>query len=389
MKYAPLVWAALLRKPAEGVLMLLAVTAAFTLFAVMVGLNATYRAVVDSARMDRIVVYQKFPDSSPGGMPLAVGGVLARVAGVTAVGAENVLPTYYQVRSNSVTVIGVDAAMRNARPEIPLSPEQWDRLRTTPTGVFITRANAKRSHLREGDPLPLVPLDAAAIGGRKSLVFTVLGVMTDDPQWDYRLALANFRYVDSLRSPDQQGLVSGFRLAVANPSRAIAIAHQIDRRFANSGSPTRSQPLKLSVQTSANFGLPIEAITWTVGAAGLFVVLLLVANAIAESVDERMPQFAVLATIGFSHAGIRALVFAESFAPCFAGAVIASVLAPRVAAIPRNLVPPDFSGLPPYMFWFEQFSSAIVFAVLLSLIGSAVPLLKLQRMNVAAVLAGR
>lgn len=389
MKYAPLLWSALLRKPVEALLMLLAITAAFTLFGIMVGLNATYRVVVASARMDRIVVSQKFPDSSPGGMPLALGGVLARVDGVTAVGAEMGLPAYYQTRANAVTVLAMDEGMRTARSEIPLSAAQWDQLQSTPSGVFITRANARRLHLTQGDPFPLVPLDIAAVAGRRSLEFTVLGVMNDDPQWDYRLALANSRYVDSLRSPDQQGLVWEFRLAVRDPSRSGEIAHQIDRRFANSGTATRSQPLRASLQTSANFGLPIEAVTWTVGAAGLFVVLLLVGNAITESIDSRRAEFAVLSTIGFSNAVVYALIFAETLLPCMAGAVIASALSPRLAALPRNLIPPGFAGLPPNMFRSEELSWALVCALLLSLIVSVVPSLKLQRMNVAAVLSGR
>ena len=42
MKYFPLVWSAIWRKPTEAVLIWLAVTASFTLFGFMVGLHAAF-----------------------------------------------------------------------------------------------------------------------------------------------------------------------------------------------------------------------------------------------------------------------------------------------------------------------------------------------------------
>ncbi len=388
MKYAPLVWAALWRKPAESILTLLAVTAAFTLFGIMIGLKATYQVVIDTARLDRVLVNQKFPDSSPDGMPIALAQTLAHFDGVTAVGAQRGMDAYYQGRKNILTLLGVDEGMRAAWPEIPLTPAQWDRLSATPTGVYITRANARRLHLKNGDRMPLVPVNAQAVG-QASLELTVLGVMDDYAQWDYREVLANFRYLDSLLTPDHRGHVWGFRLAVRDPARAVDIGRNIDRYFANSGSPTRSLPLKLNVQTSANFGLPIESITWTVGIAGLFVVLLLVGNAIAESVDERLPEFAVLTTIGYRRTGLLALVFVEALIPCLIGAILGSALAPWLSDIPRNLIPPGFGGLPPAMFWSQELSYAIAFALLLSLVASTAPLLKLRRLDVAAAMAER
>ena len=43
MKYLPLVWAAILRKPARAILTLLSIVMAFTLFGLTIGLNATFR----------------------------------------------------------------------------------------------------------------------------------------------------------------------------------------------------------------------------------------------------------------------------------------------------------------------------------------------------------
>ena len=45
MKYLPLVWAAIRRKPARAILTLLSVVVAFTLFGMMIGMNATIAAL--------------------------------------------------------------------------------------------------------------------------------------------------------------------------------------------------------------------------------------------------------------------------------------------------------------------------------------------------------
>ncbi|HEV2704168.1 MAG TPA: hypothetical protein VGV09_21265, partial [Steroidobacteraceae bacterium] len=76
---------ALLRRPAEAALILLAVTFGFALLGFMLALNATSRAFIDSARSDRIYVNSRF--SSPNGLPLALEQQIKAIAGVTGVGA--------------------------------------------------------------------------------------------------------------------------------------------------------------------------------------------------------------------------------------------------------------------------------------------------------------
>ncbi|HXR90663.1 MAG TPA: hypothetical protein VN750_10310 [Steroidobacteraceae bacterium] len=50
MKYAPLIWSALWRKPADAVLTWLTVTVAFVLLGLMLGVNATVRLPALSGR---------------------------------------------------------------------------------------------------------------------------------------------------------------------------------------------------------------------------------------------------------------------------------------------------------------------------------------------------
>lgn len=87
MKYFPLIWSAIWRKPTEAVLVWLAVIASFTLFGLMVGLHASYDQVVATARLDRIYVNERFPSASAADilLPVSVRDEIARVEGVSAV----------------------------------------------------------------------------------------------------------------------------------------------------------------------------------------------------------------------------------------------------------------------------------------------------------------
>ena len=83
--------------------------------------------------------------------------------------------------------------------------------------------------------------------------------------------------------------------------------------------------------------------TWPVAAAGIFMILLLTANGIAQSVRERTPEFAVLETLGYRPSTLLTLVFAEAAIPCLAGAVLGAVFAILLSSVPTAFLPAALS----------------------------------------------
>jgi predicted lysophospholipase L1 biosynthesis ABC-type transport system permease subunit len=116
---------------------------------------------------------------------------------------------------------------------------------------------------------------------------------------------------------------------------------------------------------------------------GLFVVLLLVGNGIADSVQERTAELAVLSTLGFSDGRIRGLVFAEAFIPCLVGAIAGTAGAPLLTAVPRRLLPPGVGGEPAPTLWIAAVAMAVACAFLIAIAGATIPMLRLSRLNVA------
>ncbi len=390
MKYFPLVWAALWRKPAEAVLIWLAVTSSFTLFGLMVGLHATYDRLIENSRMDRLYINARFGNASPMGilLPFALRDQIAHVEGVSAVSAVDYLRGYYQEPHQRVSIYAVDEDMRKAWPELPLTNAQWDQLLATPTGIFISRLQAATLGLKAGDRLPLITPSVTRADGAPTWNFQVLGVMPTMPGYD-SLILGNLSYVDNSMPLAVQGYAWEFRVAVRDATKANDISVRIDQGLANSSSPTLTIPDKVAEIDAVNSGISVASKTWPIAAGGIFMILLLTANGIAQSVRERTPEFAILTTIGYSQSTLMGLVIAEAAIPCVVGAGIGMGLAVLLARLPTGYLPTDLASLPKPTLSPGVFAFSLVCALLLALVGAVIPLQHLRRMSVIDALAGR
>jgi putative ABC transport system permease protein len=390
VKYFPLVWAALWRKPAESILVWLAVAVSFALFGLMVGLHATYDRLIENSRLDRLYINARFPYANPMGvlLPFALRGQIAHVAGVSAVGAVYWLRGYYQEPHQRMTVYAVDEYVQQAWPELPLTAAQWRQLFATPSGIFITRSRAAMLGLKAGDTLPLITPATTRADGAPSWEFQVLGVVPDMPGHEL-LILGNLGYVDNSLPQALQGYTGEFRVAVRDAAEANDVSVRIDRGLANSSTPTLTIPDKVSEIDSVNSGISVASKTWPVAAAGIFMILLLTANGIAQSVRERTPEFAVLRTIGYGQSTLMGLVIAEAAIPCVSGAGIGMGLALLLTRLPTHFLPPDLASLPKPNLSVGVFAFSLACALLLALLGAVIPLQRLRRLSVTDALAGR
>ncbi len=389
MKYFPLVWCAIWRKPTEAVLIWLAVTASFALFGLMVGLHASYDQIIANARLDRIYVNARFPSASTGILlPVAARGQIARVVGVSAVGGVYYLQGYYQDPHQRARIRAVDEHMRLARPEWPLTPAQWEQLLATPSGIFVSRGPAARLGVKRGDTVPVTTAPGTRDDGAPAWEFHVLGVVPDLPGHQ-PVILGNFSYVDNSMPLPLRGYAQEFLVAVKDGAPAEDVAVQIDETLTNSSTPTLSIPERVAEVDTVNSGVSVASKTWPVAGAGIFMILLLSANGIAQSVRERIPEFAVLKTLGFGHSTLMGLVFAEAAIPCFAGAVVGLGVAKLVSGVPSNYLPTDLGYLPKPTLSLAVLFVSLVCALVLALASTVIPIRRLRYLSVTDALAGR
>jgi putative ABC transport system permease protein len=115
-------------------------------------------------------------------------------------------------------------------------------------------------------------------------------------------------------------------------------------------------------------------------------ILLLVANGIAQSVRQRAAQLAVLRTIGFRDIDIMGLIFCEAAIPCLAGAVLGTLIALPLAHWPTSLLPGDFASLPQPTLSASVMLRVVGLGALLACASSVVPLIRIGRMSVVSQL---
>jgi putative ABC transport system permease protein len=173
---------------------------------------------------------------------------------------------------------------------------------------------------------------------------------------------------------------------VSDPGNADKVAQAIDALSANSDHETKTQTANAFNASFAkqigNIGLIVEAIM----AAVFFTLILLTGNTMAQAVRERIPELAVLKTLGFSNRGVLALVLAEATVLLLLGGVIgmaiASVLAPALSKGSGGMIrlPPIGAGN-----WVE----GLVLMILIGIIVGVLPALRGMRLKIVDALAGR
>jgi putative ABC transport system permease protein len=384
MKYLPLVWAAVMRKPTRAVLTLLSVMLAFTLFGLTIGMNATFAKVQEEARDDRIFTFARF-----GGLvPVALARQIENMPGVQMVASSNFIPGYIRDPKNRVFVQMGDEKIPKVVPEWPITPAQWQMIRDDRQGMLVSKTQADRWHLKAGDTLTIASPVAKKADGSVSWTFHVVAVTPDINYMSQGYLFGNFDYMDKARMLSDQGKTGQFRVKISDPSKTAEIAEKIDKTFANSPTPLETLTEKVAFDVSSGTGMDIASVDREVALAGMFMVLFLTANGLAQAVRERFAEFATLKTIGFSDNGVIALVFAEAAIPCLLGAGLGIGFAAVISNVMPHFLPPG-QGLPIPTMTVMVFVWAGLCAALVAFASSALPALRLKQMDIATALSGR
>jgi putative ABC transport system permease protein len=198
--------------------------------------------------------------------------------------------------------------------------------------------------------------------------------------------VGNYKYFDKARAANQ-GTVNTVIAQIANPNRAAEISQAIDDLFANSPAPTRTLPEKVALQSGLQALGDVNVLTRTVIGAVLFMLLFLTGNTMMQSVRERIPELAMMKTLGFSDARIIALVFAESLILCALAGLAGLLVVKFGFGLIEDKLPNGVATL--MLVNWRGLLTGFGFALAVALISALVPALRVRRLNVVDALAGR
>jgi putative ABC transport system permease protein len=381
LKYLPLVWSGLWRKPARTVFTLLSIAVAYVLFGLLSGIDAGFAHTLEVSRMDRLFTDSRFGAA----MPLSYGEQIASVPGVNVVAPRSGLIGYFQDPKNFVYVLCADRRFFSLRPEITISAQQLEMLLKTRTGAAVSAEQARKYGWKVGDKVPIQTKTPQA-DGNQVWTFDIVAIVDDVNRpggggW----FIANYAYLDEGRVTEK-GTITRFLVRIRDPERGGQIGRQIDKLFANSPVATRTSSERSGAQSGVKFFGDVNFLTSAVLGAVFFMLLFLSGNTMLQSVRERIPEFGVLKALGFSDNTVLSLVVAESVLLCLLAAtagLLASKLIIPIASDPLS----DFVLLlqVPWTAMLRGLGLASIVAFLSSLL----PALRVKQLDVVEALVKR
>ena len=381
MKWLPLLWTALRRKPARTVYTLLSIVIAFLLVGIMSGLNAAFAERIENARIDRIVVTARYG----AWFPIAYLDQIARMGGVTDIVPSAYIEATYQEPTNRLFIEMTDKRLLAVQPEMTLTPENLAELERVQDGIILSRGLADRLRVSVGDRIPL-ETDRVYQDGTRTWGFNVLAIVPDDVRSPAGFSVGNYRYLSEGRADtNRKNDIHEINLLIDNAERAGTTASAIEALFANSGTPVIATPERTVIENNLRGVIDMQFFTYAFSAASLFMILFLTANVMAQSVRERVPEFAVMKAVGFSDGAVSALVLLETIVICLLGAGLGLLLANAVPTLVSAILP----NAPVPVITPRVIGFTVASAVLVAILSATPAVWRVKRLTIADALAGR
>jgi putative ABC transport system permease protein len=380
MKFLPLIWAGIWRKRGRAILMLLQIVSTFALFGVLQGLNTGIKQAIARTHADRLYVASSVSLGDP--LPLAHLQPLQTVAGVTGVSYRIGFGGTYQQPTQFVPGFATEPKSFFAMfTEIEVPKEQIEALARTRTGVIVGQVTAQRYGWKIGDRItiqsPIPKRD-----GSRDWPLEIVGTYTHDLQPESAIAfIANYEYANEGRVVNRD-TVDYFTVQVSEVAQAAQIGIEIDNLFANSSNETRTQSEQEVAQSQVQRIGDLDFIVHGVTAAVFFALLFATGALMMQSVRERVPELAILKTVGFSDRGVMGLIVCEALLFCVVAAGLGLGLASALLPLARGFI--SLASVPGIVVL-----AGLGCAVLLALAGSMVPAWRGLRLQVADALADR
>jgi putative ABC transport system permease protein len=380
MKYLPLVWAGIWRKRSRAVLLLLQIASAFLLFGLLQGLNSGIKQAISRAHADRLYVGSSVSLGVP--IPMGLLPRIREVPGVKIVTPLIQFPSSYQKPSQAIPMNGVDpVAFFSIFPDYVVPPAQVQALKNDRSGMILGAIPAHRYGLKVGDRLPLQTQQPKR-DGSTSWTFNIVGIFDDPSQPNGAGAgIVNYDLLNEARIADRDTTLLFVALA-DSPAHAPTVGAAIDKAFANSSHETRTQSEGDLIASQLQRIADIDFIVGGIIGAVFFALLLATGALMMQSVRERVPELAVLKTLGFSDQLVMILILIEAVLFCVFSAAIGLGLASFILPQARTLI--GITSMP-----VNVIVTGLIFAIVLALAGSSVPAWRGLKLRVAEGLADR
>jgi len=375
----------LFRKKTRTVLTILSVIMAFLLFGLLQSLNSIFSAGADFVGATRLITQARVSFTQP--LPLGLVPKIEAVPGVVRIGYSQWFGGIWQ-ENTQVFVFAVDPRRyHDVYPEYVMPEQQWQAFANTRTAMIAGRMLADKYGWKVGQKVPLSSNIFPQKNGSKSWQFDLVGIFDGkDENWQKQTSQVLINY-DYFNEANQfvKDRANFFILKLAAGADGAAVSKTVDAMFENSPDETKTQTEKDFnigfVKQIGDIGLIVRWILFAV----FFTLLLVVSNTMAQSVRERIPELAVLKTLGFSDGSVLGFVLAEAVALCLVGGIIGLALATLLGSMVEKGTGGQFQLNVNGLIW----AIGMVAILVMSLAVGLLPGLRARRLKIVDALAGR
>ncbi|MYA18302.1 MAG: FtsX-like permease family protein [Gammaproteobacteria bacterium] len=371
------------RHPVRTYLTLLSVLVAFLLFGLLRTLAVWFGSgPAEGASVDRLVVSAKY--SIIDMLPISQMNAIVGVDGVEAVTHQSWFGGNYQDGRSFFPKFPVEPRSYFAMfPELRIDPAHLDAFERTRTGAVVPESMLADFGWQLGDKIPIEADIWPMADGNRIWVFDLVGTYTTDSEGQGGVFLFHYDFFEEARG-FARGTVGWYTVRIEDPDRAAEVANAIDATFENSTNPTKTA-------TEDEFGKAFAAQIGDLGlmatgilSAVFFTVLLLTANTMTQALRERIPELAVLKTLGFGNARVAWLVLGESVLLCVVGGALGIGLAALFTPVATAFLP-QF-GPSALAFAWQTAATGVGVAIGLGVVVGAVPAMNAGRLSIAEAL---
>ncbi|HET6435782.1 MAG TPA: FtsX-like permease family protein [Xanthomonadaceae bacterium] len=291
---------------------LLTVFVAFFFFGLLLSLDRVFNAGVSFDKAERLVVANSVSIMQP--LPLAYEQRIADNDKVAAVSRNLFFGGFYRDPSNGLMAIATEPrSFMKLIPEMRIAdPGDLQRWLDDPATIAVGRTLAERHGWKVGDLVPIFSYLYPRRGGGTNWTFRVAAIYdSSDPAGNTNSLLMHYSYVDEGRV-NARRTVGWFNVRVKDPRQAEQVAKEIDAMFANSPYQTHTATEQMFAQELikqvGDFGLIVR----TAILAVFFTLLLVTANGLIHSVNERAGEIATMKALGAGDARVALEVLAEA-----------------------------------------------------------------------------
>jgi putative ABC transport system permease protein len=351
-----IVFAVFRRHKVRTLFTVLSVTVAFAIFLVIAALHAGYGGLLNYAQSQRLIVLGESLQ-----LPVSYAAKIAALPGVKAVDYQTGFYAIYREPKNGVWVQAAPfPANLIVNPERKLTAAARHAMLMDRQGAVVGAELARKMGWKVGDTIPLSN-GPAQTSGSTTWYFHLHGIFESDlPKEKQQDFVTHYEYVNEGRADislkDRVAMIYVF----INDARDISrVAHLIDAKFAASQPSTLTVPEQFLAASVVKSVGDIGSALIAVAAAVFFSMLLVAGNTMANSVRQRVHEFALMRALGFSRWRLAGLVVKESAVLIGMGTVLGLTLGWWVC----RLMTPIISASMPY---FAISSLSLLLGVLLA-----------------------